>query len=49
MPELLRLEGLSKKYGSLQVTDDVSLSLAEGETLGVIGPKIVLNTPLCCA
>jgi len=46
MPELLRLEGLSKKYGSLQVTDDVSLSLAEGETLGVIGPNGAGKTTL---
>jgi len=46
MPELLRLEGLSKTYGSLRVTDDVSLSLAEGETLGVIGPNGAGKTTL---
>jgi len=46
MPELLRLEGLSKTYGSLRVTDDVSLSLAAGETLGVIGPNGAGKTTL---
>jgi len=39
MPELLRLEGLNKNFGSLRVTDHVCLSLAEGETLGIIGPN----------
>ena len=46
MAELLRLEGLSKKYGSLQVTDNLSLSLAEGETLGIIGPNGAGKTTL---
>jgi len=46
MAELLRLEGLSKNYGSLRVADDVSLSLAEGETLGVIGPNGAGKTTL---
>jgi len=46
MPELLRLEGLSKTYGSLRVTDDVSLSLAAGQTLGVIGPNGAGKTTL---
>jgi len=46
MAELLRLEGLSKKYGSLQVTDEVSLSLTEGETLGIIGPNGAGKTTL---
>lgn len=39
MQEILRLEGVSKKYGSLTVTDNLSLSLAKGEALGVIGPN----------
>ena len=46
MAELLRLAGLSKNYGSLRVTDNVSLSLAEGETLGVIGPNGAGKTTL---
>jgi branched-chain amino acid transport system ATP-binding protein len=46
MPELLRLEGLRKSYGSLRVTDDVSLSLREGEILGIIGPNGAGKTTL---
>lgn len=46
MAELLRLEGLSKHYGSLRVTDGVTLSLAEGETLGIIGPNGAGKTTL---
>jgi branched-chain amino acid transport system ATP-binding protein len=36
---LLRLEGVSKSYGALKVTDDLSFSLREGEALGVLGPN----------
>ena len=39
MQEILKLEKVSKTYGSLTVTDDLSLSLAEGEALGIIGPN----------
>jgi branched-chain amino acid transport system ATP-binding protein len=46
MAELLRLEGLSKHYGSLRVTDAVTLSLDEGETLGIIGPNGAGKTTL---
>jgi branched-chain amino acid transport system ATP-binding protein len=37
--EILRLEGLCKRYGSLVVTDQLGFDLAEGEALGVIGPN----------
>ncbi|MGD9916099.1 MAG: ABC transporter ATP-binding protein [Rhizobiaceae bacterium] len=43
---LLRLEGLRKSYGSLVVTDDVSLEVAEGEALGIIGPNGAGKTTL---
>jgi branched-chain amino acid transport system ATP-binding protein len=46
MPGLLRLEGLSKAYGSLRVTQDVSLSVYEGETVGIIGPNGAGKTTL---
>lgn len=36
---LLRLHQVSKHYGALKVTDNLSFSLAEGEALGVLGPN----------
>jgi len=39
MKLLLRLESVSKRFGALLATDDLSLDLAEGEALGVIGPN----------
>jgi branched-chain amino acid transport system ATP-binding protein len=38
-PPLLQLERVSKRYGALQVIDDLSLQLAPGEALGVLGPN----------
>ena len=37
MPELLRVEQLSAGYGEAVVLNDISLSLAEGETLALLG------------
>ncbi len=39
MSEFLRVENVSKSYGSLKVVDELSFSLAKGEALGVIGPN----------
>jgi len=36
---LLTLDRVSKSYGALKVTDDISLSVNEGQTLGVLGPN----------
>jgi branched-chain amino acid transport system ATP-binding protein len=36
---LVRLEHVSKSYGALRVTDNLSLHLEEGEALGVLGPN----------
>ncbi len=36
---LLEAKGLVKRYGGVVATDDVSLSLARGEVLGIIGPN----------
>ncbi len=36
---ILELENVSKSYGALTVTDDVSFTLDEGSTLGIIGPN----------
>lgn len=39
MQQLLVMERVHKSYGSVKVTDDMSLSLAPGEALGIIGPN----------
>ena len=39
MATLLRLDGLSRSFGSLKVTDNVSFEVAEGEALGILGPN----------
>ncbi|MDH4557309.1 ABC transporter ATP-binding protein [Pseudomonas sp. BN417] len=39
MQQLLVLEQVHKRYGSVKVTDDLSLALAPGEALGIIGPN----------
>jgi branched-chain amino acid transport system ATP-binding protein len=36
---LLTLDRVSKRYGALTVVDEVSFSVAPGETLGIIGPN----------
>ena len=39
MADLLRIDNLSKKFGSLRAIDGLSLSLRRGEALGIIGPN----------
>jgi branched-chain amino acid transport system ATP-binding protein len=46
MNSLLSIEGLRKSYGSLVVADDISLSVREGEALGIIGPNGAGKTTL---
>ena len=36
---ILELDGISKKFGALTVAEQISLSLGEGEALGIIGPN----------
>lgn len=43
---LLELENLEKSFGALRVTDGVSLSVREGEALGIIGPNGAGKTTL---
>jgi branched-chain amino acid transport system ATP-binding protein len=38
-PALLQLEGLRRAFGSVVVADDLTLSIAAGETLGIVGPN----------
>ncbi|KAB1072993.1 branched-chain amino acid ABC transporter ATP-binding protein/permease [Methylobacterium planeticum] len=37
--DVVRVEGLQKRFGGLHVTNDVGFSLREGEILGLIGPN----------
>jgi branched-chain amino acid transport system ATP-binding protein len=43
---LLRLTGVSKRYGAVVVTDDISLDVRRGETLGILGPNGAGKTTL---
>jgi branched-chain amino acid transport system ATP-binding protein len=43
---LLALHSVSKAYGALKVTDDISLSVTEGETLGILRPNGAGKTTL---
>ena len=36
-PEVLRLTGITKRFGALVANDDISLSLAQGEVLALLG------------
>src|SRR5215207_6385706 len=36
---IVRLEGISKTFGSLVVIDELNVSLAPGEALGIVGPN----------
>ncbi|MFT3953300.1 MAG: ABC transporter ATP-binding protein [Piscinibacter sp.] len=43
---LLALDRVSKSYGALKVTDDISLAVQAGETLGILGPNGAGKTTL---
>ncbi len=46
MTEILRVEGLQKRFGGIVVSDNVHLSIAAGEILGLIGPNGAGKTSL---
>lgn len=46
MGAILTLDKVSKSYGALKVTDDISFSLEKGETLGILGPNGAGKTTL---
>jgi branched-chain amino acid transport system ATP-binding protein len=46
MPAILALENVVKSFGALRVTDGITLSVAEGETLGILGPNGAGKTTL---
>ncbi len=39
MSDLFRVEGLTKNFGGLAVSRDISLSMPAGERLALIGPN----------
>ena len=43
---LLALHAVSKSYGALKVIDNITLSVTEGETLGILGPNGAGKTTL---
>ncbi len=43
---LLALHSVSKSFGALKVTDDISFAVSEGETLGILGPNGAGKTTL---
>lgn len=43
---LLTLQSVTKSYGALKVTDDISLSVDQGQTLGILGPNGAGKTTL---
>lgn len=45
-PALLVLDNVSKRYGALRVTQDISFSVKKGETLGILGPNGAGKTTL---
>ncbi|HXF15428.1 MAG TPA: ABC transporter ATP-binding protein [Burkholderiales bacterium] len=46
MPAILALENVKKSFGALKVTDGISLSVAEGDALGILGPNGAGKTTL---
>jgi branched-chain amino acid transport system ATP-binding protein len=43
---LLKLDSMSKRYGALVVTDALSMTVAEGEIVGILGPNGAGKTTL---
>ncbi len=46
MPPLLELDSISKRFGQVVVAEGISLSLEEGEAIGVVGPNGAGKTTL---
>jgi branched-chain amino acid transport system ATP-binding protein len=46
LPALIELHGVSKSFGSVRAIEDVSLTVEEGEALGIVGPNGAGKTTL---
>ncbi len=46
MSHVLQLDRVSKRFGALTVTDDISFSVGAGETYGILGPNGAGKTTL---
>ena len=46
MPDLLQVESLSKRFGGIVATDDLSIAIPEGQLHAVIGPNGAGKTTL---
>ena len=46
MGALLEVVDLSKRFGALEVVQDFSFDVAEGEALGIVGPNCAGKTTL---
>ena len=46
---MLELSGLSKRFGSLQALDDLSLSLDRGEIVGFVGANGAGKSTTCAS
>jgi ABC-type sugar transport system ATPase subunit len=42
---VLRAEHLTKHYGPVVALDDLNLSIAAGEVVGLLGPKVPARPP----
>jgi len=42
---MIRLVGLTKRYGDFTALDDVSLDIRRGETLALLGQTAAVNQP----
>jgi branched-chain amino acid transport system ATP-binding protein len=46
LPALVELHGVSKSFGSVRAIEDVSITVDEGEALGIVGPNGAGKTTL---